>query len=101
VRPRDWTGRLGVVSCMTPQGNTVEAALNRLVREGVITAFELPVVSNAVALHIIVTTPLATNNRTPGYDRELFEAVRRRVAREVESHTSGREVMVSVRSALT
>ena len=44
--------------------------------------FELPVVSNAVVLHLTVITPLTTNDRTPCYDRELVEAVRRRVTRE-------------------
>ena len=82
---------------MTAPIDTLTATLDRLVRKGVITSFEMPPGSNAILLHVIVAAPVVTNPHNPSYDRETVERFRRRVTREVEPYRAGRDVMVSVR----
>ena len=62
---------------MTSWGS-INIVLNRLVREGVITAFKTNIADrrSALGLHVIVTAPGVE-------DRARAEAVRRRVAREL------------------
>jgi hypothetical protein len=79
---------------MTARPETLTATLERLVRKGVITDYELPTGSSPLAL--IVSAPVVTNPSRPDYDRETVERVRRRVTREVEPYRRGRDV-VSVR----
>ena len=81
---------------MTAPSDTLTATLDRLVRKGVITSFEMPPGSNAILLHVIVAAPVVTNPHNPSYDRETVERFRRRVTREVEPYRAGRDVMVSV-----
>ena len=76
---------------------TLTGTLERLVREGVITDFELPPGSKTLALHVIVTAPVITNVHCPGYDRETVERVRRHVTHEIESFRGDGDVLVSVR----
>jgi len=79
---------------------TLTTTLQRLVREGVITDFEIPPGPSPLALHVIVTAPVITNTRQPDYDREIVERVRSRVACEIEpfrGDRDDRDVLVSVR----
>ena len=82
---------------MTAPCDTLTTTLDRLVRTGVITDFELPPGSNAVLLHVVVAAPVVTNPQNPVYDREMVERVRRRVAREIEPFRQNSDVLVSVR----
>ena len=43
---------------------TLTTTLQRLVREGVITDFEMPPGPSPLALHVIVTAPVITNHET-------------------------------------
>jgi hypothetical protein len=79
----------------------VNAVLNGLIREGVITAFETNFdgISVLGILHVAVTAPLITDPRIPGYDRPRVMAIRNRVTKELEG-VGAKDVMVSVRSSL-
>ena len=83
------------------RGN-VNAVLNGLIREGVITAFEtnFDSISGLGVLHITVSANLITDPRIPGYDRRKVLAVRNRVSKELEG-VGATDVIVSVRSPLT
>ena len=82
------------------RGN-VNAVLNGLIGEGVITAFETNIDSASALgiLHIAVTADLITDPRIPGYERPKVMAIRNRVTKELEG-AGAADVMVSVRSAL-
>jgi hypothetical protein len=79
----------------------VNAVLNGLIREGVITGFETNFqgISALGVLHIAVSAHVITNPRTPAYDRNKVMAVRNRVTKELE-RVGATDVMVSVRSSL-
>ena len=81
------------------RGN-VNAVLNALVSEGVITGFETNFdgISALGILHIAVSADLITDSRIPGYERPKVMAVRNRVTKELEG-VGARDAMVSVRSA--
>jgi hypothetical protein len=68
---------------------SINAVLNRLVREGVITAFKTNIADrrSALGLHVIVTGSGVD-------DRAQAEALRRRVARELEPLSEGATVTV-------
>ena len=71
------------------RGN-VNAVLNGLVREGVITGFETNFDSpfaTALALHVKVTTGLITDPRIPGYDDRAVRAIRS--AGDPKPHSEG------------
>ena len=80
----------------------VNAALNGLIREGVISSFELPSLSghwHALGiLHVAVAAQVITDPRVPGYDRAKVLAIRNRVTKELEG-VGVRDAVVSVRSA--
>ena len=80
----------------------VNAVLNGLIREGVITGFETNFdgISALGILHITVSADLTTDPRVPGYDRRKVLAVRNRVSKELEG-VGAADVIVSVRSPLT
>ena len=73
---------------MTSWGS-INAVLNRLVREGVITAFKTNIADrrSALGLHVIVTAPTAD-------DRAKAEAVRRQVARALALLNEGVTVTI-------
>jgi hypothetical protein len=79
----------------------VNAVLNGLIREGVITAFETNFGDMGALgiLHVAVTAPLITDLRIPGYDRLRVMAIRNRVSKELEG-VGATDVIVSVRSSL-
>lgn len=73
---------------MTSWGS-INAVLNRLVREGVIAAFKTNIADrqNALGLHVVVAPPGAPDDATA-------ENVRRHVARELEELTDDAIVTV-------
>jgi hypothetical protein len=79
----------------------IDAVLNGLVRQGVITSFQTTdgVTAALGVLHVSVTAPVLTDIRNPGYDRAKVMAIRNRVTKELEG-VGGTDVIVSVRSSL-
>lgn len=76
----------------------VNAILNGLIREGVITGFETNFgtpLAAALALHVRVTADLITDPRIPGYDDKAVRAIRNRIAKEIDPLAPG--VVVSIR----
>ena len=73
---------------MTSWGS-INAVLNRLVREGVITSFKTNIADrqSALGLHVIVTAPAAE-------EHTIAEEVRRRVSGELEALAEGVTVTV-------
>ena len=61
----------------------MNAALNGLIREGVITAFEtnFDAISLLGILHVAVTSDVITDPRIPGYERPKVMAIRNRVTK--------------------
>jgi hypothetical protein len=82
------------------RGN-VNAILNGLIREGVITAFETNFDSATALgiLHIAVSADLITDARVPGYERPKVMAIRNRVTKELEG-IGATDIVVSVRGTL-
>src|SRR5829696_3498211 len=74
---------------------TLTTTLQRLVREGVITDFEIPPGPSPLALHVIVTAPAITSTRRPDYDREIVERWRSRVARRPDREWPGGRLAAS------
>ena len=81
----------------------MSAALNGLIREGVITGFELPSISMdwraAGTLHVVVAAQVVTNPRDPGYDPTSLATIGERVAREL-NRLGVADAKVLVRRAL-
>jgi len=76
----------------------VNAILNGLVREGLISGFETNFgspLATALALHVKVTADLITDPRIPGYDERAVRAIRNRIAKEIDPLSPG--VVVSIR----
>ena len=76
----------------------VNAILNRLVGEGIITGFETNFdspLATALALHIKVTADLITDPRIPGYDDKAVRAIRNRIPKDIKPLSTG--VVVSIR----
>jgi hypothetical protein len=89
--------------CMTRNSRVrgdINARLNGLIREGVITAFETNFdwVTSLGVMHIAVAASVVTDPRRPGYEREKAMAIRNRVTKELES-VGARDIVVSVRSS--
>jgi hypothetical protein len=70
-----------------PSWGDINAALNRLVGEGTITGFKTNLGERGASggLHVIVTAPVITDPRKPGFDRRQVAAVRRAVATELKT----------------
>jgi len=77
----------------------LEAVLDGLIKDGVITEFKTLNGRALGVLHVAVCAPLITDPRVPGYDRKKVLAVRNRVTKELEG-AGVRDVMVSVRSSV-
>src|SRR3954469_6306349 len=94
----DSRGRRAMQSGPKCTRGNVDAILNGLVRQGVITGFETNFddpVSFALALHVKVTADVITDARIPGYDAVRVRAIRNRVAKEIAPLSP--DVIVSVR----
>jgi DNA-binding XRE family transcriptional regulator len=78
----------------------VNAILNGLIREGVITAFETNSGAHSewFALHVRVTADVVTDQRNPAYNEKRVRSIRSRVAKEIEPLAPG--VIVSVRGVI-
>ena len=81
---------------MTSWGR-INAKLNRLVHEGVITGFKtnLAEAGHLLGLHVIVMASIIADHRSPGFDPEKVEEVREKVAHALEPVTRGATVTVA------
>ena len=79
----------------------MNAVLNGLISEGIITGFETNFEARKALgiLHIAVRADVVTDSRLPAYDRVKVTAIRNRVTKELEG-VGAKDVIVSVRSAL-
>ncbi len=78
----------------------MNAVLNRLIGEGVITALETNFAGiSALGIVQVVAADVVTDPHIPGYDRPKVLAVRNRVTKELEG-VGAADVIVSVRSSL-
>lgn len=74
----------------------VNAALNRLVREGVITGFKTNLASpdRSSGLHVVAKAAVVVDESAAGYDSAKVEAVRDRVAGELGALVDSPTVVV-------
>ena len=81
---------------MTSWGR-INAKLNRLVNEGVITGFRtnLAEAGHSLGVHVIVAAPIVADRGSPGFDPGKVEEVREKVAHALEPLTQGATVTVA------